>query len=95
MCFTTKQCGIQQHKLKLRQNDAFHMADHRIAFGVDVIPDNVEHAVPKASTFHVMFVTNNKQLELIKLQLVLRVVRCCVNKLGGPTIRAKKQQRCA
>ena len=66
-CASQPSSGIQQHVLELGQNDAFHMADHRIAFGVDVIPDNVEHAVPKASTFHVMFVTNNKQLELIEL----------------------------
>ena len=66
MCTTTEQCGIQYHELELGQNDASHAADHRDAFGVDAIADNVERTVPKASTFHVMFVTN-KQLELIEL----------------------------
>ena len=64
MCTTTVQYGIQYHELELGQNDASQMADHHDAYGVDAIADNVERAVPKTSTFHVMFVTNNKRATL-------------------------------
>ena len=67
---------IQQHKLKLGQNDVFHMADHHDVFGIDAIADNVERTVPKASTFHVMFVTNNTRATL-NSGLVLRVAVSC------------------
>ena len=76
MCFTTVQYGIQYHELELGQANASHVADHHDAFGVDVISDNVERTVPKASTFHVMFVTNNTRATL-NSGLVLRVAVSC------------------